>query len=126
MLENLNALEILKLGFVGIALLLAVLTYLLLLAEQKVQPSPRVNMLRMIGAFMAFSLILATGSFFIQIQPDSERLNDYKTTLVRLDSLIDAKVLVDMSNTGQLPELGALAGELDKTMNDAKERGLLD
>lgn len=126
MFENLDALGILKLGFVGIAFLLAVMTYFLLIAEQKVKPHPRVNMVKMIYAFMVFSLVLAAGGFFIQIQPNKDGLRDYKTTLARLDSLIDAKVQSEIADVGRSPALVNLARRLEAEMKNAKEKGLLD
>ena len=68
MLENLNVLEILRLGFVGIAFLLAGLAYLLLRREQE-RAEPRAGMLRPIYVFMGFALVLAAASLYTQIRP---------------------------------------------------------
>jgi hypothetical protein len=66
-MQELDVLEILKLGFIGLAFLLAFLAYTLLLIEQR-REEPRPNQLAAISRFMIFSLILGImviGSPFI-------------------------------------------------------------
>ena len=126
MLDDLDVLEVLKLGFVGIAFLLAALTFLLLRAEQKVTPYPRDKMIKSISTFMAFSLVLAVGSLFIQTRPDPAEIQAYRTTLTRLDALIDAKVQGELTNPSVPPGLANLARRLQATMKAARDDGLLD
>ena len=126
MLDDLDVLAVLKLGFVGIAFLLAALTFLLLRAEQKVKPYPRNKMIISIFAFMAFSLVLAVGSLFIQTRPDPAEIQAYRATLIRLDALIDAKVQDELTNSSVPPGLANLARRLQDTMEDARNNGLLD
>jgi hypothetical protein len=128
MLEDLNVLEILRLGFVGIAFLLAGLSYLLLRKEQD-RSDQRTSMFKSIYVFMAFSLILASASFYIQIQPKGaapEVLVAYKTTLSRIDGLVDAKVKFELDDPDASPALKGMAKRLGEALEKAREDGLLD
>ncbi len=115
MLENLNVLEILRLGFVGIAFLLAGLAYLLLRREQE-RAEPRAGMLRPIYGFMVFALVLAAASLYTQTRPPpgpAAELRAYRETLARLDGLIDAKVEFEMADPNASPALKIMAGRGD-------------
>ncbi|MEN8167570.1 MAG: hypothetical protein ABFR65_08870 [Pseudomonadota bacterium] len=57
--ETINAFEILSYGVIGLGFLLAVLSYLLLLKEQKLK-DPRPPMLHAINRFMMFSIVLCS------------------------------------------------------------------
>ena len=127
MFDDLNVLEILKLGFVGIAFVLAALAYLLLKAEQKMD-RPRKKMIHPIYAFMAFSLILAGLSFYLQYKSDPSSENEvvYRAMLARIDGLIDAKMHLEAQRGSASPDLTNLILELDSTMEMARTKGLLD
>lgn len=57
--ESINAIEFIKYGVIGLGFLLAVLSYMLLVKEQK-NEHPRKSMLYSIGVFMAFSLMICS------------------------------------------------------------------
>lgn len=57
-MENLNIIEILKLGLPGLVFLLSLFSYKLLSREQD-KPSPNTNMLRSIKSFMIINVLLS-------------------------------------------------------------------
>ena len=59
-LINETTLEILRLGAIGLSLLLAVMAFFLLRGEQA-KPEPRENMLIATYVFMGFTLVLLAG-----------------------------------------------------------------
>jgi len=83
-MENLNIVEILKLGFVGFAFLLAFLTYKLLSNEQR-KTEPKKILIIAIYVFMFFALILAGAGLFADLSKYSPSLNSnksYDTTIL--------------------------------------------
>ena len=86
-------------------------------------------MFKSIYVFMAFSLILASAGFYIQIQPKGaapEVLVAYKTTLSRIDGLVDAKVKFELDDPDASPALKGMAKRLGEALEKAREDGLLD
>lgn len=69
--ENINVVDILQIGVIGLGFLLAVLSYHLLTKEQK-QHTPRPNIINSIYVFMGFSLVLCVIGIFSQ----SDTLNN--------------------------------------------------
>ncbi|USG60688.1 hypothetical protein NBZ79_16095 [Sneathiella marina] len=129
MFENLEFTEILKLGFVGIAFLLAVLAFLLLRTEQG-KDSPRPRMITSIYVFMAFSLILAGAALFLEARKtdtsDGEIITAYKSKLSKISGLIDAKLMHFLSNDSQDEFAKEFATNWKNEMQDAKNKGLID
>jgi hypothetical protein len=61
-----NSPDVLKYGAIGLALLLAGFSFLLLQKEQARKGDPRPSMLRWIGAFMALTVIFVIAAFYLE------------------------------------------------------------
>ena len=129
MFENLDFTAILKLGFVGIAFLLAVLAFLLLRAEQG-KDSPRPKMITSIYVFMVFSLLLASAAMILEVRKsntdDEEIVAAYKSKLSKISGLIDAKLMHFLSNDSEDQFAKEFASNWKIEMQDAKDKGLID
>lgn len=90
-MTNVDALEILKLGVIGLGFLLAALAFHLLRIEQG-RPEPRPSILSSVKLFMAFSLVLCAIGLVAQLYPD---VNTSKQHIARLEQ--ENKNLKDIS-----------------------------
>ncbi|MEH6526407.1 MAG: hypothetical protein V7723_10060 [Sneathiella sp.] len=129
MFENLDFPEILKLGFVGIAFLLAVLAFLLLKTEQG-KDNPRPKMITPIYVFMVFSLLLAGAAMLLEVRKsdtsDGQIVEAYKGKLNKINGLIDAKLMHFLSNDSEDEFAKEFADNWKIEMQDAKDKGLID
>ena len=114
-----NIENILGYGFIGFAFLLAYLAFILLKKEQAVD-APRSSILISIFTFMAFSLVLAGGGLYLQLEE-----NQYKTQLQELSRVLDQKIKHE-ANTSVSPGMKLLIEQLDVLLKKARKDGLLD
>jgi hypothetical protein len=114
-----NIESILGYGFIGFAFLLAYLAFILLKKEQAVD-APRLSILISIFTFMAFSLMLAGGGLYLQLEE-----NQYKTQLQELSRVLDQKVNHEANNSVS-PAMKSLIDQLDVLLKKAKNDGLID
>ena len=107
-MENLNVLEILKLGAIGLGFLLALLSYRLLVKEQS-QTEPRESILKAVRTYMIFALTL------VLIASIGEFVNPKKTSTTEDDDFNFEDYVSSMRikhENGQTPE-NFISGSLD-------------
>jgi hypothetical protein len=80
MINNVDALEILKIGVIGLGFLLALLAFFLLRNEQnKAQARP--SILSVVKLFMAFSLVLCLIGLFAELFPEANSSKQHVASL---------------------------------------------
>lgn len=107
-MENLNVLEILKLGAIGLGFLLALLSYRLLVKEQS-QTKPREAILNAVRTYMIFAITL------VLIASIGEFVNPNKSSRVTVDDFNFEDYVSSMRikhESGQTPE-NFISGNLD-------------
>ena len=145
-----SVLKALEYGVLGLCAVALVIVAGIILSEQRRDGPPRNAIFQASYAFMVFCIALAVINGYVQLQErdvDAAReaaleqqlretqelleesfhaISDYRTTLASLDGLIDLKVESEITNSRTSPVLRAVARNLKKTMDRAKEDGLLD
>lgn len=128
MFDNMQIVEVLKLGFIGLGFLLALLSFWLLRSEQnKNQPNP--NMITPIYVFMGFSLIMAGAAMFLQFNNSASEkaaiLTPYKLALVSLAGLIESKEIISLRDNPDTAQ-SDVAKKLSEEIEEYRQKGMLD
>ncbi len=104
-MENLDLGKLLGYGAIGLGCILAVLAYLLLRSEQRVQ-EPRPRILTSIYVFMAFSLVMTTLGFLSEYATDAR--STALTMQLQANRSRDREIAKSLSSVLEQKEVAAL------------------
>lgn len=125
-IKNINAVEILKLGAIGLGFLLAVLSFLIINKEQR-KKNPSGLILKITQTFMVFSIsmvILSIVSEFLMVKPElSMNLGEKKLTIQEIQAVKENEL--DLNNYFVNSELGFAFKKPNKNWSKIQvERGV--
>jgi hypothetical protein len=136
-------LKALDYGVLGLCAITLLLVVAIIRAEQNREGYPRKGIIHLSFAFMALCLALASINGYVQIRElafraekttalqsklatATELIGDYRSLLSGLDATIRAKLIGETSAPGTDPYVIAIANDLKRQMDEAKDEGLLD